>query len=57
MCLHMIQYNYITMYMNMHGDLWEVVHYIAMHVDMHGDMTAHMYGIILSFIYKCMVIN
>ena len=43
--------------MNMHGDLWEVVHYIAMHIDMHHDITAHMYGIILSFTYKCMVIN
>ena len=42
---------YITMYMNIHGDLQEVVHYIAMHIDMHGDITAHTYGIISSFTY------
>ena len=45
------------MYMNMHSDLWEVVHYIAKHIDMHGNITAHAYEIISSFTYKCMVIN
>ena len=57
MCIHAIRYAYIIMYMNMHGDLWEVVHYITMHIDMHGDITAHAYGIISSFTYKCMAVN
>ena len=41
-----------AVYMNMHGNLQEVVHYIAMHIDMHGNITAHAYGIISSFTYK-----
>ena len=49
MCIYVIRYAYITMYMNMHGDLREVVHYITIHIDMHGDITAHVYGIISSF--------
>ena len=57
MCIHAIRYAYIAMYMNVHGDLQEVVHYIAMHIDMHCDITAHVYGIISSFTYKCMAIN
>ena len=57
MCIHVIQYAYIAMYMNMHGNLWEVVHYIAMHIDMHGDITTHTYGIISLFTYKFMAIN
>ena len=57
MCIHVIQYVYIAVYMNLHGNLQEVVHYIAMHIDMYGDITAHVYGIISSFTYKCMVIN
>ena len=57
MCTHAIQYAYIAMYMNMHSDLWEVVHYITTHIDMHGDITVHAYGIISSFTNKCMAIN
>ena len=57
MCIHAIQYAYITMYMNMHSDLWEVVHYIIMQIDMHDDISAHVYGIISTFTHKCMVIN
>ena len=57
MCIHAIQHTYITVYMNVQGNLREVVHYITTHIDMHGDITAHVHGIILSFTYKCIAIN
>ena len=38
MCIHVIRYAYIAVYMNMHSNLREVVHYIVMHIDMHGNI-------------------